>query len=452
MRAAEDEHADSPYNFIPLVEATRLFRSAKVPVPAIIAGWKEDGKVLTITEQPTGKRLYDIWPYLTRREKQKIAKKVDRLIGQWRRKRSTQLSNLNRKAKGDKRDLGKAVWTHDKLFNKQLEGFGPCSSDKDIFNEITMSLSDSKESPFIDAKVHKEALLNLENCMPSTEYCVLTHGDLSSMNIYVDEKHNVTTITGFEDACYLPVWAEWVCVHFCYCREDEEWKGLLSHAMMSKRETKYQQALQQALDWWLLWAAIRDPSLGRARIDWVMAKCKRWLISFDDDYTLDDMRKDMSRSWVIDESDGGDDDDDDDGSDDEDGDGRLDREGTPRAHDDALRKETSRALGVDRPVDPQPQPPAGEEGANKKAAQKEEVELNPEDSSKIQALFQSIREEALSQRTRREEAEDRRKKEAEDRQKKEMEDRHEKETEDRHEKETAGRQGAPLPPPRTILD
>lgn len=231
-----------------LVLATDLLRGpARVPVPNVIAGWKENGKIITITEQVQGQRLYDIWWDLQERERRRIAREVVRYMNRWRRFTEDRISSIG----------GGPVWHHDHLFGTAREGFGPFESDEELWGAIDRRLKEKK--------VDRRVIQILKDYMPES-VPVLTHGDLSCVNILI---HNgaVSAILGFDNAACLPAWAEYVAAHFCYTKEDEHWKELLT-----RRMKRY----PWAKDWWLLWKAVENNASDNTRIAALVARCRRW--------------------------------------------------------------------------------------------------------------------------------------------------------------------------------
>ncbi|CAJ2500844.1 Uu.00g036970.m01.CDS01 [Anthostomella pinea] len=243
---ADDQPEDRS---VPLADATQLLKGqARVPVPNVIAGWKEHGKVITISERVPGKTLYDIWWQLSEKERGDIAQEVAGYVDLWRGLTSDKFSSMN----------GGAVWNHDNLFGTGREGFGPFRGDYDFWRAIDGRLRQKA--------VDDDTIQVLKDYVPGSKPYVLTHGDLSCRNILI-HKGKVSAITGFDNAAYLSIWAENVAVHFCYCKEDEQWKSLLS---------KHMQGYQAALDWWSLWTAVEDMEPDPARIDMLRGRCQRW--------------------------------------------------------------------------------------------------------------------------------------------------------------------------------
>ncbi|KAI1074549.1 hypothetical protein F5B20DRAFT_596030 [Whalleya microplaca] len=250
MKETVDHGPPDEAEEVTLVKATQVIRRVtRVPVPTVIAGWREHGKVITIVERVPGERLYDIWWNLEEDDKERIAREVARHIDQWRRLSGDLISNLN----------GGPVQHHDNLFGTHAQGFGPFNSDEQFWNTIHWRLKEKN--------IDDEVIQVLKDYMPESGPCVLTHGDLSSANILIHEG-KVSAIMGFDIAACLPVWAENVAVHFCACKEDEQWKAMLSRHMKS---------YARALDWWSLWTAVEDAgSENKAKIPTLIARCRRW--------------------------------------------------------------------------------------------------------------------------------------------------------------------------------
>ncbi|RYC58049.1 hypothetical protein CHU98_g8158 [Xylaria longipes] len=248
LHEALDDHPEDEY--VPLVEASRALRTLApiIPIPKVRAGWKENGKVITITDTIPGERLYDIWWGLSDAERENIAKQVATHIESWRESDLGRVSSL----------IGGPVYYHDSLFGTTGEGFGPFGSDLELWQAIEQHL----KKKGIDG----DMIQLLKEYMPASSPCLFTHGDLSSTNIIVHEGE-VVAMTGFENAASLPAWAENVAMHFCYCTEDEQWKALLS---------KYTRSYPAAQDWWSLWTAVEDGSADHAQLENLRDRCRRW--------------------------------------------------------------------------------------------------------------------------------------------------------------------------------
>lgn len=282
LHEAVDTHPDDAE--VPLVEASRALHklAPDVPAPRVRAGWKDSGRVIAITDAaPTGEgggeRLYDIWWDLTPAERDSVAAQVARHVSSWRETDLGRISNLT----------GGPVHTHTNLFGRYTGGgggdkekgkevgFGPFGSDLELWNSIESRLRTG---------VDEDTIALLRSRMPASSPCVLTHGDLSSANIIVarkrrksksneDEAVEVLTIQGFENAASLPVWAEGVALHLCYCKEDEQWKALLSGHLPARMKCP------AALDWWNLWRAVEETALTVTppkAWDLLEERCRRW--------------------------------------------------------------------------------------------------------------------------------------------------------------------------------
>lgn len=62
--------------------------------------------------------------------------------------------------------------------------------------------------------------------MPSATPYTFTHGDLTNINIMVENGHLIGIID-WELSGYFPVWWEYVCTSVPDSEEDREWKALL---------------------------------------------------------------------------------------------------------------------------------------------------------------------------------------------------------------------------------
>ncbi|KAI0102178.1 hypothetical protein GGR51DRAFT_297979 [Nemania sp. FL0031] len=258
---AIDDHPDDEY--VPLVEATTALKTLAPSVPTlkVRTGWKENGKVITISDVVPGERLYDIWWDLSDKEREHIATQVAGYIENWRESDLGRISGLT----------GGPVYYHDNLFGTTEDGFGPFGSDLHLWEAI--------ESRLVEKGVDEDTIQFLKDYMPPSSPCVFTHGDLSTRNVIVHEGE-VVALTGFENAASLPAWAEDVAMHFCCCTEDERWKALL----LSKHARSRHHGA--ALDWWSLWTAVEDSiaNAGKAvdreqeelRLENLKERCRRW--------------------------------------------------------------------------------------------------------------------------------------------------------------------------------
>ena len=93
-----------------------------------------------------------------------------------------------------------------------------------------------------------------ERMPPATPY-TFTHGDLTNVNIMVENGFN-TGIIGWEMSGYFPVWWEYVCTSVPDSEEDREWKALLR---------KYMPDHSAAREFWLdYYHLCRNPKSDRA--------------------------------------------------------------------------------------------------------------------------------------------------------------------------------------------
>ncbi|KAI1461802.1 hypothetical protein F4805DRAFT_413378 [Annulohypoxylon moriforme] len=238
---------------VPIVRATQLLKRSKVPVPNVLAGWKENGRIITISEKAEGERLYDIWWDLDQDQRETIAKEVARHIDRWRACVADSISSLS----------GGPVWGHDHLFGTRHEGFGPFEDDEQLWGHIHAKLREKN--------VNETVIETLKDYMPESAPCLLTHGDVSSYNVLIRDGR-VSAILGADRMARLPAWAEYVAAHFCCCKEDEQWK-----AMLTRHMTRY----PRTRDWWALWASVVAGGGGASngsgmRVAKLVARCRRW--------------------------------------------------------------------------------------------------------------------------------------------------------------------------------
>lgn len=92
---------------------------------------------------------------------------------------------------------------------------GPLFCDDELWAELRKALD----------KVPERICQRLRERMPCATPYTFTHGDLTNVNILVDNG-NVTGIIDWEAAGYFPVWWEYVNAGFGLGQEDKEWKTL----------------------------------------------------------------------------------------------------------------------------------------------------------------------------------------------------------------------------------
>ncbi|KAK7752467.1 hypothetical protein SLS62_005620 [Diatrype stigma] len=335
---ADDSQPGGPE--VALAEAARMLRATtRVPVPAVLAAWKEaDGRVVTVCERVGGgggggdggggrgrarrtRRLYDVWWELTAVERERLARRVAGYAEQWRRNYSDAISSISGYpiVRGYETLLGSGRgvcfggdYNDDGgggggvLEEESGTGFPHCRSDIEFWGAIEERLlglrrrrRKPKEKTGGSSDEDEDTMSVLREYMPESYPCVLTHGDLSTRNVLVEMRNyngngsgggggggtgvEVAAILGFENAASLPVWAEGVCARFCYCREDEQWKALLSRYLPSGNPA--------AFDWWRLWRAVRGDGddaaaidgnakrssrINEARVRMLKERCRRW--------------------------------------------------------------------------------------------------------------------------------------------------------------------------------
>ncbi|KNG89852.1 hypothetical protein ANOM_001760 [Aspergillus nomiae NRRL 13137] len=74
--------------------------------------------------------------------------------------------------------------------------------------------------------IPEAARVQLRQCMPSALPYTFTHGDLTNVNVMVEDG-SLTGIIDWEMSGYFPVWWEYVCTSVPDSEEDREWKALL---------------------------------------------------------------------------------------------------------------------------------------------------------------------------------------------------------------------------------
>ncbi|KAL3468901.1 kinase-like domain-containing protein [Aspergillus californicus] len=190
-----------------------------IPVPTVVESWEEGKHTLILMQRIPGEPLSEAWPKLSMDEKERIAKQTVEYLQQLRKLQSDKIQSLG----------GRPVFSNF-LFK-----------DKD------------PETPH--ETVPEAARIWLRQCMPSATPYTFTHGDLTNVNVMV-ENGSLTGIIDWEMSGYFLVWWEYVCTSVPDSEEDREWKALLR---------KYMPDYSAAREFWLdYYYLCRDPGSERA--------------------------------------------------------------------------------------------------------------------------------------------------------------------------------------------
>ncbi|GKZ30558.1 hypothetical protein AbraIFM66950_009569 [Aspergillus brasiliensis] len=207
----KDRGARLPTFEVPNIEFVR--EQTSIPVPTVIESWKEDEHTLILMRRIPGEPLSKVWSKLTTEEKESIAKQTAEYLQQLRGLQSDKIQSLD----------GRPVFSNFlfKNGNRFETPRGPFASDDDLWAEMERGLNKS---------LPEVARVRLRQCMPSAMPYTFTHGDLTNVNIMV-ENGELTGIIDWETAGYFPVWWEYVCTSVLDSEEDREWKALLRRYM-----------------------------------------------------------------------------------------------------------------------------------------------------------------------------------------------------------------------------
>ncbi|GFG10598.1 hypothetical protein IFM5058_05007 [Aspergillus udagawae] len=193
-----------------------------IPVPTVIEDWEEsDGRYFLLMKRIPGTPLSSLWAGMTMVEKENIAKQTANYLMQLRKLHSDKMQSLG----------GKPIYSAFLFPNGYGLPHGPCSSDNDLWAEMELALEG----------VPDDARQRLRERMPPAAPYTFTHGDLTSVNIMVDDG-NLAGILDWEASGYFPVWWEFTCAGIGLGQEDKEWKTLLQ---------KYMPDFSDAREFWL---------------------------------------------------------------------------------------------------------------------------------------------------------------------------------------------------------
>ncbi|KAJ5533358.1 hypothetical protein N7494_009910 [Penicillium frequentans] len=199
-----------------------LASATSVPTPKIVDEWKEDdGAYFSLTKRIPGRPLSEVWPTMQWTDRDRIAKQTAEYLMQLRKLRSSQMESIG----------GHPIYSAFLFPNGYGIGHGPFSSDDELWAEMSLAL----------ANVPEQIRIKLRQRMPTAAPYTFTHGDLTSVNIMV-ENGDVTGILDWESSGYFPVWWEFTCAGIGLGQEDKEWKDQL---------LKYLPDYTEARNFWL---------------------------------------------------------------------------------------------------------------------------------------------------------------------------------------------------------
>ncbi|RDH37521.1 protein kinase-like protein [Aspergillus welwitschiae] len=207
----KDRGSNLPTSEVPNIQFVQ--EQTSIPVPTVIESWEEGKHTLILMRRIPGEPLSNVWSKLTIDEKNKIAKQTAEYLQQLRTLQSDKIQCLG----------GRPVFSNFLFKNEGSNEVprGPFASDDELWAEMERGLNE---------KIPEAARVRLRQCMPSAMPYTFTHGDLTNVNIMV-ENGELTGIIDWETAGYFPVWWEYVCTSVPDSEEDREWKTLLRRYM-----------------------------------------------------------------------------------------------------------------------------------------------------------------------------------------------------------------------------
>ncbi|CAI6087777.1 unnamed protein product [Clonostachys chloroleuca] len=194
-----------------------LKQHTNLPVPTVMKDWSENSRHFIINEKLTGETLNIAWPRLSPDERRRIAKQTADYITELRKLHSPQIQSLT----------GEPVYSTFLFLAGPTAPHGPFSSDQELWAELDKAL----------VNVPKKARQRLQEMMPVATPYTFTHGDLTNVNIMVDNG-NLTGIIDWETGGYFPVWWEFTSASVGLGQEDKDWKTLLQEYMPQFKEAK----------------------------------------------------------------------------------------------------------------------------------------------------------------------------------------------------------------------
>jgi len=218
------ERSNDPPNF----ETTNipfLVSKTTIPIPEVVEEWVEDdGTYFLLVKRMKGQPLSEAWATMTQADKERVAKQTADYLLQLRELHSDRMECLG----------GKPLYSSFLFAGEYGVGHGPLSSDDELWAEMSSALS----------HVPEEVRLKLRERMPTAAPYTFTHGDLTDVNIMVDDGH-LAGIIDWESSGYFPVWWEFAAAHIGLGDVDVEWKALLR-----------QYLVPQDREFWSIWYSL----------------------------------------------------------------------------------------------------------------------------------------------------------------------------------------------------
>ncbi|KAJ4308777.1 hypothetical protein N0V84_011893 [Fusarium piperis] len=181
-----------------------------LPIAPIVTSWDEDGRSFFVSKRIPGKPLNEAWASMTAEDKHRVAKQTSACLDQLRLLHSLRVQTVD----------GKPVFSAFLFPVGYGIPHGPFSSDQELWEEFAKALQ----------HVPEHATKRLRERMPTSTPYTFTHGDLTNVNIMVQDGH-LTGILDWESAGYYPTWWEFVSAGISGEEDDREWKTILHEYM-----------------------------------------------------------------------------------------------------------------------------------------------------------------------------------------------------------------------------
>ncbi|KAJ5551019.1 hypothetical protein N7535_001042 [Penicillium sp. DV-2018c] len=206
-----------------------LASRTSIPIPQIVEAWEEnDGAYFLLTRRIQGQPLSEAWPKMTPADKERVAKQTAEYLMQLRALRSDRLESIG----------GQPIYSAFLFPVGYGIGHGPFSSEEELWAEMSLALTHVPE--VVRSKLRQR--------MPAAAPFTFTHGDLTNVNIMVEDG-NLAGILDWESSAFFPVWWEFTCAGIGLGQDDKEWKDLLR---------KYLPDYTEARNFWRDFFALRD--------------------------------------------------------------------------------------------------------------------------------------------------------------------------------------------------
>ncbi|KAI2627245.1 kinase-like domain-containing protein [Xylaria nigripes] len=171
-------------------------RNTSIPVPKVFCAFTHKGRSYIVMEKIAGDTVGHGWTGRTEESKRKLLAQLKSLLQQLRDVRPPQ-------------DIGVANVTGGPIYDGRLFGkslWGPFSTQEDFHRELRNGIGLDNDLRALPSDLVELLVFHRRHFPPP----VLTHGDLSSLNILVRDDR-IVGIINWETAGWLPYYWEYVC-------------------------------------------------------------------------------------------------------------------------------------------------------------------------------------------------------------------------------------------------